>query len=120
MKLSELFKPDGPMIEQLRNQVMDHLTPLVARGVEFVTVQDIQDTLTDNRTGLFIDRPLIMQILDPNVVKIIKKIQGDRIYLTGGTVSPDTMKTKSDEEKDKDDIRQKASKQAKKSVETKI
>lgn len=115
MLLYELFAFDGDMMTQLRQRIMDHLTPMVAHNVEFVTIQDIEQTLRNAKTGMTIDRALIMQVLDPNEVKLVKKIEGDRIYLTV-TPSDEAKLNREDEQKEREKITTKATNQAKKAI----
>lgn len=89
MKLFELFDAgdsgldDGEDLRQtLKNDAMDILMPFAAHGVPFVTVQNVIDKLGEAKSGLVIDRALVMDILNPENVKIVKKIEGDKIWLT--------------------------------------
>ena len=99
----------------LRQQIMDYLTPLVAHEVDFVTVPDIENTLRDYRTGLTIDRGLVMELLDPNSMKLIKKIEGDKVYLNV-VAAMTSAKTADDKQRDAVKITDKATKQAKKDI----
>lgn len=80
MRLYELFDDSLNIPHDIQEYLMDVLTPMVATHVPFVTVQQIIDKLRDMQTGVSIDRGLIMKVLDPDKIKIIKKIEGDRIY----------------------------------------
>jgi hypothetical protein len=85
MRLFELFSDDageGDMISTLRQDAIDMLMPLAAQKVPYVSVQAIIDKLRTYATGITIDRALVMQILDPNAVKLITKIEGDKVYFT--------------------------------------
>lgn len=112
MLLRELFD-DRPVnvVDDLRSLVIDVLTPLAAGNIPFVTVQQIVDRLREARSGVRVDRNLIMTILNPDEVKIVKKIEGDRIYLSL-PVRDEVSKTEDDEEREKERIRGKAQKQA--------
>lgn len=119
MYLFELFSgEDGGMIDHLRSQVMDYLTPLAASEIEFIPIQDIADILRNARTGLVIDRGLIMRLIEPNECKLVKEIQGDKIYLQ---LPMDDMSAKreEDEEKDKMKVQKSAETAAKKAVQSK-
>lgn len=109
---------DGEMIETIRGQIMDYLTPLAASEVEWIPIQDIADTLRSVGTGLVIDRGLIMRLIDPNVCKLVKEIQGDKVYLA---VPVDDMaaQTEEDEEKDREKVAKTGEQQAKKAVQQK-
>jgi hypothetical protein len=120
MLLRELFEDigSGDMITGLRQQVLDYLIPMVSHDVDFVTVQDIETMLRDSRTGLTIDRGLVMQILDPTKVKMVKKVEGDKVYLSveaGMTANT----TDQQQEKQADDLNNKATQQAVKSIKDK-
>jgi hypothetical protein len=117
MRLDELFN-DGPVednedtaINHLRSQVMDYLTPLAVQKVESIPIQDIEDILKQARSGLIIDRGLIMQLLDPNDCKLVSKIEGDTVYITL-PVADMSAKTDQDDERDKEKIANTASKVA--------
>lgn len=69
------------MLETMRQQLMDYLTPLMAHEVAFVTINDIANTLHNLRTGLEVDRALIMELIDPDQMPIVKRIEGDKVYL---------------------------------------
>jgi hypothetical protein len=114
MRLYELFD-DGNVTDDLKNSLMDILTPLVASKVPFVTVQQVIDKLRTERTGLSIDRSLIMDLLDPDQVKIVKKIEGDRIYLAPPEEEERSV-TKDEMEKDKEHVADMGADQAKKNI----
>jgi len=116
MRLFELFD-DGPLdvTSDLKNSLLDILTPMVASKVPFVTIQQIIDKLRQLRTGLTIDRNLIMTLLDPDQIKIISRIEGDRVYLSNPN-GPDRSLTKDDKEKDKDHVNDMATQQAQKQM----
>lgn len=83
MRLDELFGPDAEydVEDGLREDLVDLLTPLAANRVPYVTVSRIIELLRDKRTGMAVDRILVMRLLSPQSVKIVAKIEGDRIYL---------------------------------------
>ncbi len=119
MLLRELFEDTGgDMMNGLRQQVLDFLIPMVSHDVEFVTVQDIEAMLRDARTGLTIDRGLVMQILDPTKVKMVKKVEGDKVFLS---VTAAMTSTANDDEQEKqaDDLNNKATAQAVKNIKAK-
>jgi hypothetical protein len=91
--------------------VMDYLTPLAVQKVESIPIQDIEDILKQARSGLIIDRGLIMQLLDPNDCKLVSKIEGDTVYITL-PVADMSAKTDQDDERDKEKIANTASKVA--------
>ncbi len=114
MLLFELFD-DIDMIEYLRWQVLDYLTPLAAKDIKSVPIADIEQFLMDVKTGLVVDRGLIMRVLDPDLCKLVDSIDRDTIYL----VKPiDKLNAKSEEreEQDKERLANKATDVAKKAV----
>lgn len=122
MLLRELFEDtgNGDMMVGLRQQVIDYLIPAVSHDVEFVTVQDIETTLRNSRTGLTIDRGLIMQILDPTKMTMVKKVEGDKVYLSVTSAMNSGGNTSEDEAaKQADDLNNKATAQAVKSIKAK-
>ena len=115
MYLFELFGEDGGMTDTLRAQVMDYLTPLAASKVEWIPIQNISEILVDARTGLVIDRSLIMRLIDPEVCKLVKEVQGDKVYLAL-PLEDMSAKTEDDEEKDRQKVADKATQNAKDQV----
>lgn len=103
------------MMETMRQQLMDYLTPLMAHDVAYVSIQDIANTLVNLRTGLEINRALIMELIDPDDMPIVKRIDGDKVYL-------DTIKaanadiSKEEQARAEEKVKDKATKQAKKEI----
>ena len=119
MRLDELFD-DGPLnvTDDLAEDVMEILTPFAVAKVRYVTIQQIIDKLSQLGTGLSIDRGLIMDMLDPNKIKLVKKIEGDRIYLA----VPGSEQREVDDdqaEKDAEHVSKQAAQQAQKSIQGK-
>jgi hypothetical protein len=115
MYLFELFDDDGGMTEELRFMVMDYLTPLAANDIEWIDISDIEKTLQDARTGMVIDRGFIMRLIDPQVCKLVNKVEGDKVYLSL-PVDEIAAKSEQDEEKDREHVERMATQQAKKQV----
>lgn len=117
MRLFELFD-DQPsdLIGRLRSDLMDMLLPLAANGVPHVTIQQVMDKLHERPLGMVIDRALVTQVLDPEQVKLVDKIEGDRICFK----KPDDgelRKVDADEkEKEQARLSDKARQQAKKEI----
>ena len=82
MLLRELFEDPGEMTKHLRQAALDYLTPLLSQNVPFVTIDQMIDALRHAQLGLVINRAMIMDILNPDQVQAVAKIEGDRIYLT--------------------------------------
>jgi hypothetical protein len=119
MRLDEIFADDLDdglgVTGRLRQALLDLLTPMAANGVPFVTVQQIMDEMRDRRSGLHIDRALVMNLLNPNEVRVVQKIEGDRIYIA--TPVADQRDVPAEEEKrEQDRISDKATKKAKKDI----
>lgn len=117
MRLMELFDDEpSDLIGRLRADIMDILLPLAANGVPHVTIQQVMDKLHEQPLGVVIDRALVTQVLDPEQVKLVDKIEGDRIHFK----QPDdgeVRKVDADEqEKEKARLSAKARKQAKKEI----
>ena len=82
MNLFELFQTDKLSVsDRLQQTAIDFLTPLVAHRVPFVTVQQVVDELRDAGPGILVDRALVMSILDPEKIKVVQSIEGDRIIV---------------------------------------
>jgi len=118
MLLCELFKEktnNFSLKSRLQQAVIDFLTPLVAHKVPFVTVQQMIDEIRNMRPGLLVDRSLIMTLLDPDIVKTVKSIEGDRIYLQ----QPEEIEHEVDDdsaEKEVEKIKYMAKQKAKKDI----
>jgi hypothetical protein len=107
MRLDELFNSGESIKSSLQQATIDILTPLLANKVPFVTIQSVIDNLRTSRPGIVIDRALMMNILDPNQIRSISKIEGDRIYLQ--YPHEDYVNSSKDEEQDQiDKIKQNA------------
>lgn len=115
MLLCELFSSGGDMMERLRQNVLDFITPLLGQDLPFVTIQQIIDKMRHLDTGITVDRSLIMKILDPNQIQSIDKIEGDKVYFKNSEGAPRETSDE-DKEKDKEEIKDKAQKQAKKKL----
>jgi len=115
MRLYEIFDDSLNITDDIREYLMDVLTPMLAAHIPFVTVQQVIDKLRDMRTGVSIDRGLIMHMLDPDKIKIVKKIEGDRIYFNDPE-APITSSNKDTEEKNKKKVLKMATDQVKKEL----
>ncbi len=119
MFLKELFdNSELKMINHLRSEVMDYLTPLAAQNVEALDISEIQKMLQKRKTGIVIDRMIIMQLIDPDTMGMVKKIEGNKVFLKY-PIQKLSSKTERDEEKDKKKIAKKASDKAKKNIKDK-
>jgi hypothetical protein len=109
MLLRELFPDDdqpfpaeGQMQQKIRQAALDVITPLLGQNVPFVTMQQMIDSLSKARFGIVITPAIIMDILNPDEVKAIEKIEGDRIYLVKpGADTGDREVAQDQEEQDK-------------------
>ena len=116
MRLYEFLDQTKGMLGSLRQQIMDYLTPLVAHDVDSVSVQSIIDELGDFRSGLEIDRSLVMQIMNPESMKLVKRIDGDTIYLNIVAAMQPNAETQDQKERDAQTISNKATTQARKEL----
>lgn len=117
MFLRELFDSQPHDLKgQLRAAILDVLTPLVAQGVPYTTVDAVIDELqAQGSTHLRIDRALVMQLCEPNEMKLVKKIEGDQLHFT--LPEPDrAADTDAEDERDAEKVKRDAVKQAKKHV----
>ena len=126
MLLFELFLDDhdtandkdagpGDLVQKLRQACIDALMPLAAQGLPYVTIQAIIDKLKQQHAGIDVDRALIMQVLDPEQVKMVTKIEGDKVFFK----MPDDQDRKVDDQqkqKDQQHVHNKAADQAKKAA----
>jgi hypothetical protein len=113
MFLCELF---DDMTEQLRQAALDYLTPLLATNVPFVTINQMLEALRNRHLGVIVTREILLDVLNPDQVEAVSKIEGDRIYL-GGEDSETHEVDAQDAEKEKAHVADMAQDQATKSVE---
>jgi hypothetical protein len=119
MRLHDLFEDEeGGVVQELRDAILDLLTPLAAQGIPKVSIQAIIDKMRDVHSGVAIDRALVMHVLDPQDVKMVTKIEGDTLYFN---LSDENSRAVSDDEKEKeaDKMKTTAVNQAKKSIKDK-
>jgi pyridoxine 5'-phosphate synthase PdxJ len=116
MRYHEIIKEDDSVMDPVRDAVIDILTPLAANGVQFVTVQQIMDQLSNADTGIAVDRSLLMSILNPDQVKIVKSIEGDRINLNTGNDGSQRAVTQKQKQSEQDKIKDTAADQAMKNI----
>lgn len=92
-------------------KILDLLTPIAAQGIEYVTVSQLIQKLSSIASGLYIDRELIMSVLDPNKLPLIKSIEGDKVYLTK-MAGPGRSVSDQQADKEQETIHKTATKQA--------
>ena len=115
MLLCELFdNSGGSLMRDLRKTVLDFLTPKAAHKVDYVTVSSLLDYLKDQNSGVTMDRAMIMDLCDPNRLPMVKKIEGNLIYLTVPMADGEDRAVDADEaEADAEHVTGMASKHAK-------
>jgi hypothetical protein len=83
----------GKMFQRLRQAALDLITPSLGQNVPFVTMQQVVQGMSRQDTGIVMTPGLVMQLLDPEQVKAVKKIEGDRIYLARPGMPDDDRET---------------------------
>ena len=119
MRLNELYDNNNPQMSianRLKQAALDIITPLLAHRVPLITVQNVIDELRDTRSGIVVDRSLVMKLLNPMKVKAVSKIEGDRIYLSPPDEGPAAQNSKDEAENNIQNVKDKAIKQAKSRV----
>jgi hypothetical protein len=116
MLLIELFDSGGDMKDGLRQAVLNIITPFLGQNIPFVTIQHVIDGLRAARFGITITRGLVMELLDPEVMKAVSKIEGDRIYLAEPDAEGEKTTDAEDAEKDQEQVQDMAQNQAKQQV----
>lgn len=116
MRYLDLLQED--VHQTLASKILDILTPIASNGIQYVTVDQVIKKVQSIPTGMKIDRQMIMDILDPNKFPLVKKIEGDKLYLQ----SPIADRSVNDAQKDKeaDKIKNDAAQQAVKAVKAEI
>ena len=119
MLLLELFddeKPkQGEMSQRLRQAALDYLIPFVSQNVPFVTINQVIEALGHSKFGLVINRAMVMELLDPQQVAAVSKIDGDRIFLSNPDDKAQELDT-DDEQKGKEHVADMALGQIKKTL----
>ena len=103
------------MTEQLRQAALDYLTPLLAANVPFITINQMLEALRNNRLGVIITREILIDVLDPDQIEAVSKIEGDRIYLGADDAETHEVDAK-DAEQEQAHVTDMAQDQAKKSM----
>lgn len=117
MRLFELFDDEpSDLVGQLRTDMIDMLLPLFANGVDHVTIQQLVDKMKEKPNGMVIDRALVTQVLDPENVKLISKIEGDKVFFKQPEDGELRKVDQDEKQKEKDRLSDKAKKQAKKEI----
>ncbi len=117
MFLVELFDSGNDMMNKLRQEALEFITPMLGQDVPFVTVNQVIDALSNGKLGIAINRALVMKILDPDELQAVNKIEGDRIYLNEPD-SPQNARSENDKEKEAEHVSDVAKKQAAKNIKT--
>jgi hypothetical protein len=117
MFLFELFSSseDTSMMNDFRQLVIDMLIPMVANRVKEISVNQIMDYLQKSSNGVVVDRALVMQVIDPNKIGPIEKVEGDRVYLDV-VGSPDRLVDDDQKKDDQDHISDMALSKAKETM----
>lgn len=82
MRLDELFADTIDVAEELRQAILDVLVPMAGSGVPYVGIDQVVEKLSQMKSGLRVDRALVLDLLDPQEVPLVKNITGDRIEFT--------------------------------------
>jgi hypothetical protein len=97
------FQNKDGMSQRLRQAALDLITPMLGNNVPFVTMKQIIDGLSGARFGIVITPALIMDVLNPDEVKAVSKIDGDRVYLQKPG-APSHEVDQDQQEKDKEQV----------------
>lgn len=116
MRLFELFDDSSiDVTTEIKDILLDILTPLVASHVPFVTIKSIIEKMAQFRLGISIDQNLIMTLLNPDEIKIIDRIEDDKVFLNLGIPNERAL-AQDDVEKDKEHVSKMAGDQAAKAM----
>lgn len=118
MLLLELFGGGDDVMAQMRQNALDVITPFLAQDVPFITVNQVIDGLRHNdNMGIAVDRSLVMELLDPDQIKAVDRIEGNRIYLTQPEDATRQVDAE-DKQNDQDTVQKMAQDQAAKQIQT--
>lgn len=116
MLLCEIFSTGGEMKDRLRQAALDIITPFIGQDLPFITIPQVIDALRSRDLGIMVDRGLLLDVLNPEEVKAVDKIQGDHIILAKPDGEDDAMADdQADQQKNDDhvsDMAQQAAKSA--------
>ena len=115
MRYREIIKEMQDSEASFSQRILDILTPLAANGVEYVTIDQVIQKLQSIPSGLYVDRELVMAVLDPNKFPLIKSIEGDKLFLTK-MAGADRAVNDEQDDKEQEKIKSTAVKQAIKSA----
>jgi hypothetical protein len=97
MFLLELFDNNKPSLKtELRNAILDVLTPLSSHGATEVTIVSVIDRLKNLDLGIEITPKIIHDCIDPNSVSFVSNVSDDTIYLNGAGPDPDASEMMGD------------------------
>lgn len=115
MRYSEIIQESGGANQSLASRILDILTPIASNGIVSISLDKVINKVQSIPTGLQVDREMLMDILDPNKFPLIKKIEGDQLYLQQPELA---IRSVDDEQKETeaDDIKKTAEKQAVKNI----
>lgn len=115
MHLWELFEnTQGDAEARLRSLMLDYLTPLYATGVKKVAMDGVIEKLQQIRSGMVVDRDMVMTVLDPDNNEMIEKIDGDFIHFQYEPTGQESDETAA--QKDQNKVEDRAIDQAKKNI----
>lgn len=70
----------GQVMTELQQAATNMIVPLISQRVPFLTMQQAIQGLSSSQQGVLITRQMIIDIFDPEKIKAIKKVEGDRIW----------------------------------------
>ena len=118
MRLFELFADSVDVAEEMRQSILDVLIPMAGSGVPYVGIDQVIEKLSQMKSGVRVDRALVLDLLDPQKVPIVKAITGDRIEFVAP--SPlDDAKAEKEVMKNQKKVQSMANKQLKKDLKNK-
>ena len=113
MLLRELFDHRFPSLKkELRNAVLDVLTPMSSHGAQSIPIQSIIDRLKKLDLGIDINADTIRSCVDANTVPFVSDIDDTTIYLNGNQTTKDSSNEIGEPKEPVDPIANAAKKQA--------
>lgn len=118
MHLFELFADSVDVAEELRQAILDVLIPMAGSGVPYVGIDQVVEKLSQMKSGIRVDRALVLDILDPKEVPLVKAITGDRIEFTAAS-SIDSAKSEDEAMKGQKKVQDMANKELQRNLKKK-
>lgn len=113
MKLFELFEPRrNSMARELKNAILDILTPLSSHGAKEVSLQRIVDDLRQLDFGIELTPETLKDYIDPDHISFVTGVDDTTVYMNGAAAPEQSDMGDGEPQEPVDPINDEAKKQA--------